>query len=65
MTYTYWTVSLMPGEGWSVHRMVKRGTLWAREEVCYDRLIASERDQVLDDDSAFVLGRALLEASDG
>jgi len=50
MTYTYWTLSLMPGEGWIVRRMVKRGTLFARCTVEYGRLTYSEAMDVLDSD---------------
>jgi len=59
MDHTYWTLTLMPTEGWIVRRWVKKGTLFARVEVEYGRLTHAEAMQVLDDDSTDVLLGAL------
>jgi len=60
MTYTYWTLTLMPGDGWIVRRMVKPGMCFARCEVEYGRLTRDEALDVLDSDSTTVLLGALL-----
>ncbi len=60
MIYTWWELSLMPGEGWIVRRFTKRNTLWARCEWECDRLVWQEAMDVLDSDSTWwILQQAL------
>lgn len=49
MVWIWWETSLMPGEGWIVTRWEKHGTQFATEVERYDRLVAAERDQLLED----------------
>ena len=61
--YTWWELTLMPGEGWIVRRFTKKGTLFATCVVEYERLTHGEAMDVLDFDSSwFVVQSALSEA---
>jgi len=55
MDHYYWTLTLVPTEGWVVRRMRKRANLWPTAEVVYDRLMHHEALDVLDYDSSYVL----------
>lgn len=62
MHYTYWTLTLMPMEGWVVRRMVKKSTLFAEVEEEYWGLTRSEASDVLEWDSSYVLEQAFLQS---
>jgi len=62
VVYTWWELTLMPGEGWVVRRFTRKGTLFARCEVEYDRLTRGEAIDVLDADSSWFLEQQLLAA---
>lgn len=51
MTWTWWTLTLMPYEGWIVTRFEKHNQQFARPVEVYDRLTRAEAMQVLDDES--------------
>lgn len=51
----YWTTSLVPYEGWTIERWVRRGNLFSVREAQYDRLTMRERDQVLEDELDWLL----------
>lgn len=48
MDHYFWTSSLVPYEGWTVERWVKRGNLFSVRQECYERLTMRERDAVLE-----------------
>jgi len=59
MEHVYWTLTLMPTEGWIVRRYNRQGRRRGRLIVEYTRLTYNEALQVLDDDSTDAILEAL------
>ena len=55
MEHVFWTVTLVPGEGWTCTRWVKVANLWPEPIVEYDRLMRAELVDVLDTETSAVL----------